>query len=132
MTSPKSLVIVLLCLFTCIVSCKKDHHRPPAELPAAIEGSWLLIRAEGGISGGQHDITDKQELVFRNGKQELFINGVRESISGYQLIKIDTATDGSWELKTDSPARSFVTLKNDLLCITADMSDAMYLYYIRE
>ena len=126
---PWPLLFLFLMAFA---ACKKDHDNHPAALPAAIEGSWLLIRAEGGLSGGQHEITNKQELIFRNGKQELLINGVRKSISGYQLIKIDTAADGSWELKTDRLSRSFVTLKNDMLCIMADISDAMYLYYIRE
>ncbi|NLU92797.1 hypothetical protein [Chitinophaga sp. Ak27] len=115
---------VLLCLLA--VACSKKSTPPEG-----VEGKWLLIKAEGGISGGAHEITNRQEAIFAHDTFRLIINGLQVRATHYRL---ETAPgDNTWKLITnDSTFTNYITIKPYALVFTDDMIDGMTLTYKRE
>ena len=118
------LLPVLLCLLA--IACSKKSTSPES-----VEGKWLLIKAEGGISGSEYEITNRQEAIFAHDTFRLIINGLQVRATQYRL---ETAPgDNTWKLITnDSTVTNYITIKPDALIFTDDIVDGMTLTYKRE
>lgn len=112
-------VLALLLIWTGPGGCASDLTEVQASPPESLFGTWLWVKATGGIAGvtlTPESTGDTRVLRFTPpNRVELFRNGEPERNTTFEVITLDEngVVGASFELRFDQPLMGFTTQRID-------------------